>query len=125
MPVRGKHRREARLSAEAPLDVLEKDDPLCRRLDISHRWQQHCRHKCDAPNPQNDRDDVESSGNRYVIHHARSYFHAIKGLFGNLNSPAIRDRGLSIPAVELGQARHRCQLARSIITISGRVTALH
>jgi hypothetical protein len=53
----GKRCQEARLTAEAPLDVLEKDDPVCRGLGISHRRQQHRRHKCDAPDPQNDGED--------------------------------------------------------------------
>jgi hypothetical protein len=69
----GKRCREARLTAEAPLDVLEKDDPVCRGLDIPHRRQQHRRQKCDAPDPQNDGEDVEGSGDRYIIHRARSY----------------------------------------------------
>jgi hypothetical protein len=63
---------QARLTAESSLDFLEKDDPICRGLDISYCRQQHRRHKCDAPDPQHDGKDGEGSGNRYVIHRVRS-----------------------------------------------------
>ena len=68
----GKRCREARLTAEALLDILEKDDPVFLGSG-SHCGQQHRRHKCDAPDPQNDGEDVEGSGDRYVIHSAGSY----------------------------------------------------
>jgi len=41
-------------------------------MEITHCWQQYRRYEGHAADPQDDGEDVESSGERYVIHQALS-----------------------------------------------------
>jgi hypothetical protein len=65
-----KRRRDPRLPGETQLDGLKKGDPLFGGLETSHCRQQYGCHECHAADPKNDRKDVNSSSDRYIIHSA-------------------------------------------------------
>ena len=68
----GQHRRDARLPAKTPLDGLEEDDPLSWGMGITRCRQQYRRHEDHTADPQDDGEDVEGAGERYIIHRAGS-----------------------------------------------------
>jgi len=68
----GQHRRDARLPAKTPLNGLEEDDPLSWGMGITRCRQQYRRHEDHTADPQDDGEDVEGAGERYIIHRAGS-----------------------------------------------------
>ena len=50
------------------LDGLEEGDALFGRFEASDRGQQHRRHQGDAADPENHGQDMNSAGERYIIH---------------------------------------------------------
>jgi hypothetical protein len=52
------------------LDGLEEGDALFGRFEAPGRGQQHRRHQRDATDPENYRQDMNSAGERYIIHEA-------------------------------------------------------
>jgi hypothetical protein len=93
----GKRRRNARLIAKPPLGGLEEDNAFRRGLEISHRRQKYRRHEGHAADPEDDGENVKSSGERYVIHRAESYASNHREVQLAQIGPTIRGRGFPFP----------------------------
>jgi hypothetical protein len=61
--------REFGLPRKPTFDRVEEGEPLLRRLEATNNRNDNGRHKTHASDPKNDRENMQSTCNRYIIHY--------------------------------------------------------